>query len=154
MAVNSFVVAPRFGPASAVAILRNDLARSLEGSLPLADRLAAKERVYARRDAPGRQPPAINWLDDAATEGTVLELRTDDAIGLLYRVTAVLERCGVDIRSARVSSLGVPYSTRSPCLARMSILCALPPARTSRRPCSRSRAACEAASPHSVPSAP
>jgi [protein-PII] uridylyltransferase len=25
---------------------------------------------------------------------------------LLYRVTAVLERCGVDIRSARVSSLG------------------------------------------------
>jgi [protein-PII] uridylyltransferase len=36
----------------------------------------------------------------------VLELRTDDAIGLLYRVTAVLERCGVDIRSARVSSLG------------------------------------------------
>ena len=36
----------------------------------------------------------------------MLELRTDDAIGLLYRVTAVLERCGVDIRSARVSSLG------------------------------------------------
>jgi [protein-PII] uridylyltransferase len=54
----------------------------------------------------GRQPPTVRWLDDAATDATVLELRTDDAIGLLYRVTAVLERCGVDIRSARVSSLG------------------------------------------------
>jgi [protein-PII] uridylyltransferase len=54
----------------------------------------------------GRQPPTVHWLDDAATDATVLELRTDDAIGLLYRVTAVLERCGVDIRSARVSSLG------------------------------------------------
>ncbi|HEY3632584.1 MAG TPA: hypothetical protein VGL21_16895, partial [Jatrophihabitantaceae bacterium] len=37
---------------------------------------------------------------------TVVELRADDAIGLLYRVTAALERCDIDIRSARVSSLG------------------------------------------------
>jgi [protein-PII] uridylyltransferase len=36
----------------------------------------------------------------------VLELRTDDAIGLLYRVICALERCGVQIRSALVSSLG------------------------------------------------
>jgi [protein-PII] uridylyltransferase len=106
MAVNSFVVEARFGRAPGVAILRNDLVRSLEGSLPLAERLAAKERAYARGDMAGRQPPTVRWLDDAATDATVLELRTDDAIGLLYRVTAVLERCGVDIRSARVSSLG------------------------------------------------
>ena len=106
MAVNSFVVEPRFGRAPGVAILRNDLVRSLEGSLPLAERLAVKERAYARGDIAGRQPPTVHWLDEAATDATVLELRTDDAIGLLYRVTAVLERCGVDIRSARVSSLG------------------------------------------------
>jgi [protein-PII] uridylyltransferase len=106
MAVNAFVVEPRFGRAPSVAILRNDLVRSLEGTLPLADRLVAKERVYARGEVPDRQPPAVHWLDDAATDATVLELRTDDAIGLLHRVTTILERCGVDIRSARVSSLG------------------------------------------------
>ena len=48
----------------------------------------------------------MHWFDDAATEATVLELRADDAIGLLYRVTAALERLGLDVRSARVSSLG------------------------------------------------
>jgi [protein-PII] uridylyltransferase len=48
----------------------------------------------------------VHWFDEEATDATVLELRTDDAIGLLHRVTAALERCGVDIRTARVSSLG------------------------------------------------
>jgi [protein-PII] uridylyltransferase len=106
MAVNAFVVEPRFGTAPGAAILRNDLARSIDGSLPLAEKLSAKERAYSRGDRPDHQPPAVHWLDDAATDATVLELRTDDAIGLLYRVTAALEHCGVDIRSARVSSLG------------------------------------------------
>jgi [protein-PII] uridylyltransferase len=106
MAVNAFVVEPRFGTAPGAAILRNDLARSLEGSLPLAERLSAKERAYARSDLADRPPPAVHWLDDAATDATVLELRTADSIGLLYRVTSTLEHCGVDIRSARVSSLG------------------------------------------------
>jgi len=35
----------------------------------------------------------------------VLEFRAADAIGLLCRVTAALERCGLDVRSARVSSM-------------------------------------------------
>jgi [protein-PII] uridylyltransferase len=48
----------------------------------------------------------VHWFDGEATDATVVELRADDAIGLLYRVTAALERCHVDIRSARVSSLG------------------------------------------------
>ncbi len=36
----------------------------------------------------------------------MLELRAADAVGLLHRVTAALERCGLDVRSARVSTLG------------------------------------------------
>ena len=46
------------------------------------------------------------WFDEAATDATVVEFRGDDSIGLLCRVTAALERCGLDVRSARVSSLG------------------------------------------------
>jgi [protein-PII] uridylyltransferase len=48
----------------------------------------------------------VHWFDDAATDATVLELRADDSIGLLYRVTAALEQLGLDVRSARLSSLG------------------------------------------------
>jgi [protein-PII] uridylyltransferase len=36
----------------------------------------------------------------------VLEIRTEDSIGLLTRLTAALERAGLDVRSARISSLG------------------------------------------------
>ena len=36
----------------------------------------------------------------------MLELRAADAAGLLHRVTAALERCGLDVRGARVSTLG------------------------------------------------
>ncbi len=104
MAVNAFDVSPRFGTVPEAALIRQDLARALDGSLVLVDRLAAKERAYSRSEI--RRPPTVRWFDDEATNATVLELRADDAIGLLYRVTAALEQCGLDVRSARVSSLG------------------------------------------------
>jgi [protein-PII] uridylyltransferase len=106
MAVCAFTVEPRFGSLPDPAVVRTDLARAIDGSLALADRLAAKERSYARGAPPRSQPPALLWFDDAATDATVLELRTDDSIGLLYRIISALERCKVQIRSALVSSLG------------------------------------------------
>jgi [protein-PII] uridylyltransferase len=105
MAVNAFVVQSRFGQLPDPAVVRGDLAQAISGSLELAERLDAKERSYTRAGTT-RRPATVHWFDDAATDATVLELRADDAIGLLYRVTAALERVGVDIRSARVSSLG------------------------------------------------
>jgi [protein-PII] uridylyltransferase len=106
MAVNAFVVEPRFGKLPDPALVRGDLARAMQGQLGLTDRLRDKERAYDRTDPHERRPPTVAWFDDAATDATVLEFRADDAIGLLCRVTAALERCGVDVRSARVSSLG------------------------------------------------
>ena len=44
------------------------------------------------------------WFDDA-TDATVVEFRGEDEIGLLYRITTALERAGLDVRSARVSSV-------------------------------------------------
>jgi [protein-PII] uridylyltransferase len=48
----------------------------------------------------------VLWFDGAATDATVLELRAADSAGLLHPVTAALERCGLDVRAARVSTLG------------------------------------------------
>ncbi len=106
MAVNSFVVEPRFGRLPDPALVRSDLARALEGQLGLADRLRDKERAYGAVPAAERRAPTVLWFDDAATDATVLEFRAEDSIGLLCRVTAALERCGLDVRSAKVSSLG------------------------------------------------
>jgi [protein-PII] uridylyltransferase len=111
MAVNVFQVTPRFGRGPDPALLRADVVRALAGSLPLADQLAAKEKAYAPTSSGAAgvgfpPPPRVLWFDDAATDATVLELRAADAMGLLHRVTGALEQCGLDVRAARVSTLG------------------------------------------------
>jgi [protein-PII] uridylyltransferase len=112
MAVGRFTVSPRFGEFPDAALLNGDLRRILTGSLKLDERLRAKEAVYDRMpdgSASGGEPrpaPRILWFDDEATDATVLEVRTRDGIGLLHWVTAALEAAGLDIRSARISSLG------------------------------------------------
>jgi [protein-PII] uridylyltransferase len=104
MAVNTFVVEPRFGRLPDPALIRGDLARALDGTMNLAQRLEDKERAYARQSVTAAGSATVLWFDDQATDATVLEIRTGDTIGLLYRLTAALERCRLDVRSARVSS--------------------------------------------------
>jgi [protein-PII] uridylyltransferase len=104
-AVDVFTVSPRFGSMPDAALLREQLARAVDGSLSLADKLAAKERDYG--GPPQDPPPArVLWFDDEATGAVVLELRAADRIGLLHLVADALEQCGVDIRWARVATLG------------------------------------------------
>jgi [protein-PII] uridylyltransferase len=105
-AVNRFVVEPRFGQLPDAALIRADLARAMQGTLGLAEKLRAKEQSYARPvTGTARRGPTLLWFEEEATDATILEYRGEDEIGLLYRVTAALERCGVDVRSARVSSV-------------------------------------------------
>ena len=105
MAINAFTVAPRFGSKPEASLLRQDLGRVLDGALSLAERLTAKERSYERPDIPV-PPPRVLWFDREATDASVVELRAADSFGLLHRVTATLELSSLDIRSARLSTLG------------------------------------------------
>ncbi|MGH3803040.1 MAG: hypothetical protein ACRDTD_23500, partial [Pseudonocardiaceae bacterium] len=110
-AVDTFAVSPRFGRPPDIALLRQDLGRALDGSLQLADRLAAKERDYGETPASGMGLPEVEtrvlWFDDEATAAMILELRTTDhRIGLLYRVAAALESSAVTVRWARIATLG------------------------------------------------
>jgi [protein-PII] uridylyltransferase len=106
-AVESFTVSPRFGRLPDVTLLRQDLMRALDGSLLLGDALAAKERDYGEAFTPAREPASkVVWFDDEATGAVILELRTTDRIGLLYRVAAALESNAVPVRWARVATLG------------------------------------------------
>ncbi len=106
MAVNAFTVTARFGALPELSVLQADLLKALDGSLPLEERLAAKERAYVREQAGEIAPARVLWFDEEATDASVVELRAADSFGLLHRVTAALEQCSLDIRSARVSTLG------------------------------------------------
>jgi [protein-PII] uridylyltransferase len=111
VAVDTFTVSPRFGRPPDPALLRQDLTRALEGSLRLADRLAAKERDYGESspsatDIDGSPGTRVVWFDDEATGAVVLELRTTDRIGLLYRVASALEASAAQVHWARVATMG------------------------------------------------
>jgi UTP:GlnB (protein PII) uridylyltransferase len=48
----------------------------------------------------------VSLLDDASDTATVVEVRAHDAPGLLWRVGRALGECGLDVRAARVETLG------------------------------------------------
>lgn len=105
-AVDVFTVSPKFGSPPDPALLREHFGRAIAGSLPLADKLAAKERDYGGLpyDAP---QPRVLWFDDEAGGGAVvLEVRAADRIGLLHTVATALEHAGADVLWARASQLG------------------------------------------------
>jgi [protein-PII] uridylyltransferase len=63
--------------------------------------LPARFGQSARGSRPSAAPPKVIW---AAPD--LLELRAPDAPALLYRVTSALSKLRVDVRAARVSTLG------------------------------------------------
>jgi [protein-PII] uridylyltransferase len=48
----------------------------------------------------------VTLVDDASETATVVEVRAHDAPGLLWRVGRALGECGLDVRAARVETLG------------------------------------------------
>jgi [protein-PII] uridylyltransferase len=103
--VTVFRVAPRFGSLPDWTVVQGDLRHALDGTLPLADKLASREAAYARRDAPVA-PSTVRLVDDASETSTVLEVRAPDELGLLHRISSVLALHRLDVRSAHISTLG------------------------------------------------
>lgn len=106
MAVTAFEVTPRFGSLPDTEALRDDVRRAYADALPLAGRLDERERAYAADTPRPTAPPRVLWVNDASRSASVVEVRAHDAIGLLYRLTRALADAGLDVRSARVDTLG------------------------------------------------
>ncbi|MDT8915491.1 [protein-PII] uridylyltransferase [Amycolatopsis sp. PS_44_ISF1] len=102
-----FTASPKFGSLPDPALLREQFARAVAGTLPLTQRLAAKERDYSSPSAPAVSPKVL-WFDDetSGSETVVLELRAADRIGLLFRVAGAFRRCEAEVRWAKVATLG------------------------------------------------
>ena len=86
--------------------LERDLAVALEDPSMLRARMADRFRsVRSGRRAPIAGTDVI--IDNGATpRATVVEVRTDDGPGVLYRLALLLSDAGLDIRSAKAETLG------------------------------------------------
>ncbi|MEU1595284.1 [protein-PII] uridylyltransferase [Streptomyces sp. NPDC005708] len=99
-------VAAEYGSLPQSARLRADLVRALDGSLDIGARLAERDAAYPRRRGVLAPPPRVTIAPTASRHATVIEVRAQDAPGLLFRIGRALEKSGVRVRSAHVSTLG------------------------------------------------
>ncbi|MCX5416913.1 [protein-PII] uridylyltransferase [Streptomyces sp. NBC_00059] len=104
--VLSWRVAAEYGSLPQAARLRADLVRALDGSLDIRARLAEREAAYPRRRGVKAPPPRVTVAAAASRLATVIEVRAQDAPGLLHRIGRALEQSEVRVRSAHVSTLG------------------------------------------------
>ncbi|MER5357084.1 [protein-PII] uridylyltransferase [Streptomyces sp. NPDC002785] len=102
----SWRVAAEYGSLPQATRLRADLVRALDGSLDICARLAEREAAYPRRRGVKAPPPRVTVAAAGSQLATVMEVRAQDAPGLLHRIGRALEQCEVRVRSAHVSTLG------------------------------------------------
>ncbi|HUR18291.1 MAG TPA: [protein-PII] uridylyltransferase [Acidimicrobiales bacterium] len=109
MAVEVFEVEPAFAKTADWVRVQADVKLALTGRLSLESRLAERVRAYsgrARPAAPRPAAPRVLFDNRASAVATVVEVRAPDEIGVLYRITRALADCDLDVRSAKVSTLG------------------------------------------------
>lgn len=99
-------VAAEYGSLPQATRLRADLVRALDGTLDIAGRLAERDAAYPRRRGVVPPPPRVSVHPAASRLATVIEVRAQDAPGLLFRIGRALEDASVRMRSAHVSTLG------------------------------------------------
>ena len=115
VAISEFVVSPHFGSPPAAGLLRQQLIRALGGQTDVLGTLEARAGAAHPKpvgEAPtavpvhhSSAPPRILWFD--GTPGRlIIEIRANDRPGLLALLTGALERAGVNIDWAKVSTRG------------------------------------------------
>lgn len=82
------------------------IAAALIDSTDVEERLAARAAAYASIPTIPVPDPEVEIFSEAATDATVIEVRSHDRPGLLFRIGAAITQSKVDIRSAIVTTLG------------------------------------------------
>src|SRR6478736_290907 len=118
VAINTFAVSPHFGAPPPPELIRQQFMLALRGDLDVIDSLERRDRdAAATKTRAGeipaavpishvQAPPRVLWFDGSAPGEFVLQIRSIDRPGLLARLTAVIERDGLDIVWAKVTTLG------------------------------------------------
>ncbi len=107
MAIEVFQVASRLAPSVDWDRVRTNVRAGIEGRLAIEARLAERVRTYSRRaTAPSLPPPSVRFDDAASRTATVVEVQAPDHIGLLYRVLRAFAEFDLDVRVAKIQTLG------------------------------------------------
>jgi [protein-PII] uridylyltransferase len=107
VAVDTFTVQSEFGREPDWSALRDDLAAALQRDVGLEARVEERSDRYRPARTAARPPdPVVLVHLGAASDSTVVEVRSPDDVGVLFRITRTLTALGLDIHQARVVTLG------------------------------------------------
>lgn len=87
----------------------DNLYKALQGRLALDSRLADRAATYRSRRVLSAQIPAepsVRFDNAASSNASYVEVRAPDAVGILYSITKAMADIGLDIRHARVLTMG------------------------------------------------
>ncbi len=106
-AVMKWIVTPnQYAPSIDALALKEEIAQALEDATDLADRIARRIADYSNIPSIPVPLPIVETFMDAATDATIIEVRSHDRPALLFGIGDVITRSQVDIRSAIVTTLG------------------------------------------------
>jgi [protein-PII] uridylyltransferase len=106
MAITIFEVEPTYLGEVDSARIQDDMRRALDGSLDVIERLARRDASAASRKTIALPGASVLLPGGASDQATVLEVRAHDRPGLLFAVARALDAEGLNVRSARVETLG------------------------------------------------
>ncbi len=108
VAVEIFTAEPEHGRWPAVARLSDDLVAVAHGRLAVEERLAERTRAYRshRPTAPELVSTQVVVDNSASDTATVVEVRAEDVVGQLHRITRAFVDRGLDVASAKASTFG------------------------------------------------
>ena len=106
-AVMYWIVTPEpHAPEVSATKLHDLIAEALLDSKDVEEKLIARAAAYASIPSIPVPDPEVEIFTDAATDATVIEVRSHDRPGLLFRIGAAITQSKIDIRSAIVTTLG------------------------------------------------
>jgi [protein-PII] uridylyltransferase len=108
VALSTFMVHPRHGQEVDWPHLVGRIEAALDGRLALKARVADRARTYDRDIVPEANPapPEVRIDNEVSDTATVIEVHAPDRTGVLFRITRALADLELDVRSAKVQTLG------------------------------------------------
>ena len=106
-AVMNWIVTPEpHAPEIKAEFLRHEIEKAFNDAAHIEEKLIARAAAYASIPAIPVPDPIVETFNDEATEATIIEVRSHDRPGLLFRIGAGITQSRIDIRSAIVTTLG------------------------------------------------
>ena len=86
-----------------------DIERALDGRLAVHARVAERARTYGRPTPymTGLRKNVVTFDNQASADATVIDVETADRIGVLFAIARALSEMDLDVRSAKVQTLGL-----------------------------------------------